>query len=298
MPEDKNYQEFQQALNQKNNVYKDKTIQESLNEQSELYYYAQKLNQELRKKDPENFDKLVKEYGYNKDRPLSPTTRVKGANYYVSGTEGRNFNKSLSVEEQKNILGDDWDKYVELKKMYGSNLNLFGENENPDKPETWRVGARHAVAMNPITYQHTLKNRVSGNIESNYLREVRYDPTQDNPYVSKDKSLLNQLPQASVNNPVNQYTRTITKVGIEPDFSGQKKTNNGVVWTQKGNKYYKYYTDGSKESIPQTEYEKWIGFNHAPSNIKLQIGTETVPMDKGTPEQRKIAESIQTASNE
>jgi hypothetical protein len=292
MPKDKNYDEFQQALNQKSDLYKDKTIKETLDDQSELYYYAQKLNEELRKKDPENFDQLVKDYGYNKDRPLSPTTRVKGAKNYVAGVGGKKFDKSLSIEEQKNILGDDWDRYAELKKTYGANLNLFGENENPDKPETWRVGARHAVAMNPVSYQHVAKE--GGNIKANYQREVTYDPTQENAYVYKDKSLLDQ--QTPSNTP-KTYTRTIARVGSEYDNSGQRKTDTGVVWTQKGNKYYKYYTDGSKEAILQSEYEKWIGFNKAPASIKQQVGTETVPMDKLSSEQKKKAELIMAASD-
>jgi hypothetical protein len=268
-----NHDEFVKGLESQNEKYKGKTIKQTLNEQSELYYYTQKLNEELRKKDPENYDKLVKEYGYNPQKPLAPNTRISGSENYVKKQGGRNFDKSLGVDEQKAILGEDYDHYVNLKKDYGKDLKLFGANEDATKHETWKVGARHAVAMNPVSWQSKRDNSVTGKTELNYSRTVNYDPTQEDPYVNSDTNLLdqNKIPQ--------KYTRTLSKVVYEPSNGKTTNDQGKIVWTDSGLNYYKVYNDGSKVPIHKSEYQKWIGFNKAPDHIKQQYGTETVSID-------------------
>ena len=123
----KGYSTFKQRFNAESDIYKGKSNQQVAYGQAELIYYAQKLNQELRKKDPKNFDALIKEYGYNEQNPMGPQARIAGAEKYINKEEGRNFDKSLSVEEQKRVLGKSWDRYVQLKKVYGQGLNLVGK---------------------------------------------------------------------------------------------------------------------------------------------------------------------------
>jgi hypothetical protein len=282
------HEEFVKGLESQNKKYKGKTIKQTLNEQSELYYYTQKLNEELRKKDPENYDKLVKEYGYNPQKPLAPNTRISGSENYIKKQGGRNFDKSLGVDEQKAILGEDYDKYVYLKKNYGKDLKLFGANEDATKPETWKVGARHAVALNPVSWQSKKDNSVTGKTELNYSRTVNYDPTQEDPYVESDTDLQSQDKKPQ------QYTRTVSRIYREENKGTTTNNDGKVVWTDKQKNpmnFYMEYDDGSKRQIHEGEYRKWIGVNGAPSDIKAQYGTETVNINDLSGEEQKIAKA-------
>ena len=285
------HEEFVKGLESKDEKYKDRSVKQKLNEQAELYYYTQKLNQELRKKDPENYDKLVKEYGYNPEKVLGPSTRISGAEYYVNKQGGRNFSKALDVDEQKQILGEDYDKYVDLKKTYGADLKLFGANEDPNKPETWKVGARHAVAMNPTSQESVYKNRVTGKVDWAYKRGVTYDPNKEDPYVESDTDLQSQDKKPQ------QYTRTLSKVVYEPSDGKTTNTEGKTVWTDPGLNYYKVYDDGSKVPIHRSEYQKWIGFNKAPDHIKQKYGTETVNIDDLSPTEKEKAQMRMDALN-
>jgi len=273
----KGYSIFKQRFNEPSDIYEGKSNQQVINENAELIYYAKKLNQELRKKDPQNYDSLIKEYGYNPQNPLYPKERIKGAEKYIKGEEGKNFNKSLTIEEQQKILGNAWNRYVQLKKSYGSGLNMFGENEDPNKPETWRIGARHAVAANPVAGQRTAvkdKNVLIGD----YARTVTYDPTQKNPYIVSDINYSQEAPQ---------NVRTVKYYAREYDNAKTSTTANGKVWKEPGLKFYKVYDDGTKQEVDDVEYINWLGYNNAPANIKRAIGTEKIDTVKLTPEEQE-----------
>lgn len=159
-----------------------------LKDKSELYYYAQELNKNLRSKNPKGYDELNKNYGWNDQNPLSPTTRVKGADQYVK--QGK-FTEYLSPEEAQKVLGDKWGRYNELKTKYGKELNLYGENEQDTPSEKLNIGARHSVAFNPIEYEYRTKSHIYGNLDkepeytNKYIYNMSYDPTnKDNPYSS------------------------------------------------------------------------------------------------------------------
>ena len=156
---------------------------------AELYYYSNLLNKKLSKKNPEKnpelYQNLMSKYGYNANagfgKNMSAKTRTTGAEEYAK--QYPDF--YLSPEEQKGILGDKFDKYSQLRGTYGKELNLIGPGEDPNKPETWKVGARHAVAFNPGEYGMTAlppdKNPL--NIpESDFSYKVNFDPSQANPY--------------------------------------------------------------------------------------------------------------------
>ena len=125
---------------------------QELKDKAQLYYYSQNLNNKLREKNPEIYDNLQTQYGYKLDHPednLANKTRVTGAETYAK--DNKDF--YLTPDEQKTILGKDWDNYNILRGKYGKTLNLIGSNEDATKPDTWKVGARHAVAFNPSTYE-------------------------------------------------------------------------------------------------------------------------------------------------
>jgi len=153
-----------------------------LKDKAELYYYAQQLNQNLRGKNPQGYDELNKNYGWNPQHPLSPKTRVTGADNYV---EQGKFTGSLTPEESQKILGNKWDRYNELKNKYGKELNLYGENEEGKNPSNLNIGARHAVAFNPSAYTYKYKPDTSDEYTNKFEYEMKYDPTNtDNPYIT------------------------------------------------------------------------------------------------------------------
>jgi hypothetical protein len=282
------HKQFEKNLDSSSDFYKGKTIKGTLNDKAELNYYIDKLNKKLRQKDPENYDKLVKEYGYNPNKPSTTNTRVAGAEYYVNKQGGRNFDKSLGVDEQKDILGEDYDKYVDLKKTYGKDLKLFGANEDSNKPETWKVGARHVVATNPVYWESKLPNPITGKIDLDYGRTVTYDPTQKDPYLNSDTNLLSQDKKPQ------QYTRTVSRIYREENKGTTTNNDGKVVWTDKQKNpmnFYMEYDDGSKRQIHEGEYRKWIGVNGAPSDIKAQYGTETVNINDLPDKEKEIAKA-------
>jgi len=153
-----------------------------LKDKAELYYYAQQLNQNLRSKNPQGYDELNKQYGWNTEHPLAPKTRVTGADAYA--TQGK-FNSSLVPEEAQKVLGDKWGRYNELKSKYSGELNLYGENEVGKDPSTLNIGSRHAVAFNPSAYTYKYKPESSEEYTNKFEYEMKYDPTNTkNPYVT------------------------------------------------------------------------------------------------------------------
>lgn len=276
----KGYNLFKQQFDEPSSNLEGKTKQQELNEKAELLYYSKKLNEELRKKDPKNFDSLIKEYGYNEQNPLYPQERIKGAEKYIRGEEGKSFNKALAVEEQRKLLGKSWDRYVQLKKIYGQGLNLMGENEDPNKPETWQIGARHAVSLNPYaSISSAIRDKNTKAILGDYARYVAYDPTQKNPYVTTDVSNIEEQPQ---------YVRTIKRMYPQYDSSTTKVTASGNTWKDPGMAYVIEYTDGYKETTNnEDEYLNYLGYKNAPANIKKAALTKKVDISTLTPEEQE-----------
>ena len=173
---DPNYSRYQSSLKEKEPILKDK---------ARLYYYTQQFNKPLRDKNPEVYDKLNSDYGYNPDKPLSTKTRTVGADKYAK--ENPDF--YLSPEEQQKVLGNNWNDYTQLRGKYGSEYNLLGEGDDATKPETWKVGARHAVAFNPVNYKYEIVPDENNKelTPSTFDYNIQYDPSKEDPYVSSLK---------------------------------------------------------------------------------------------------------------
>jgi hypothetical protein len=166
---------------------------------------------------------------------------------------------------------------------------VYGTYTNPDKSDIKR---EDYVKTTFRKFQDNNESKIFFPGESTNMQKLYWG---GNPYKDRTDLAKPSLLQSEYNVSPKNYTRTLDRVGREYDGSGKKKTDNGYVWVQKGNKYYKYYKDGSKEEVSKMEHDKWIGYNNAPEATKLKYGTENVPMDKLTPEQRKIAEAIQSS---
>ena len=232
---DPNYDYFQAALKRNEQALKDK---------ARLYYYTQKFKEPLKKKNPKVYEELMSTYEWKPNNRLWSKTRVLGASKFSKENPGFD----LKIDEQKNILGKDWDDYLKLKTQYGKELDLFGENEDSEKPETWKVGARHVASFNPITYNYTIEpptNSFIKNRKSDFKYEIEYDPSQQDPYIS---NLMYNKEQDD--SPLPQ------KVLSYYDNNTQEKTEHGTVFVQPGRRFKKINEDGSEELISDREYFK------------------------------------------
>lgn len=260
-----------------------------LQDKAELTYMSDLLNKELERKYPKEFQKLTSEYGWNPDKPTSPQTRIKGADTFAKS----NPNFFLTPDEQKGILGDKYNRYVGLRGKFGQELNLTGENEDANKPESWKVGARHAVAFNPVQANLEVSPRdesVKNKDVSNFSRYEQYDPQKGFTGYTKFSNIDPENPQENVSD---VYARRLTKVGTEYDQSDRTTIDGKVVFKDPGRHFYKYYDDGSKEEINDNMYQTLSMFNSLPGHLKNKYIEES----KAPKEDKQMASKITYANN-
>ena len=127
---------------------------------AKLMYYRDKLKDKLRSKNPEAFDKLVEERA-KLVRSSAPENAVKASDEFV---EAYDFKESLSPEEVKSTLGDEYDDYIgTLKTIQSSGWDvnplkvLAGANEDPNMdPSKLAYGKRFATMWVKPSYDETV----------------------------------------------------------------------------------------------------------------------------------------------
>jgi hypothetical protein len=185
---DLDYKDWLSAVeggNKKN--YPNLVSEGELKDKARLYYYSQQLNKKLREKNPDVYTNLQERYGWKGNKStwddssdLSNMTRVEGAESYAK----QHPDFYLSPEEQRSTLDKYWDDYNTLRGKYGKSLNLLGSDEDPNKPETWKVGARHSVAFNPSRYglviqpENEKAAKQRGYEAKRFDYNVEYDPSR------------------------------------------------------------------------------------------------------------------------
>jgi hypothetical protein len=246
-----------------------------LRDKSELYNFGQKLNTELEKKNPKLYKDLMSKYGWDESKPLSPKTRVTGAEKFAE----KNPDFYLSPDEQKKVLGEDWDKYVGLRGKYGKDLQLIGEGDDPNKPETWKAGARHSVAFNPASSTLTVEPAETNKQykdTSTFKRVEKYNPESEDKYTGYTM-YSNINPEDPSKNTPQTYVRRLSKVISGYDPSTTKNTDEGVVFKDPGWNFYKVYDDGTREPIDESSYKTMKQFNNLPQHIKNKYVEELDP---------------------
>jgi hypothetical protein len=260
------YQRYNENLDKKEPELKDK---------AELSYLSEILNKELEKKNPKVYGDLKSKYGWDESKPLAPKTRVSGADEIAK----KNPDFFLTPEEQQKTLGDSWSRYVGLRGKYGKELNITGEGDDPSKPESWKVGARHAVAFNPVSYTNIIspeKNDQSNKNTSTFKRTETYDPNSEDKF--SGHTVYNNInPDDKSQNASNKYVRRLSKVVPTFDGNTQVKTDNGVVFKEPGWTFNKVYDDGTKEQIGENEYQTLKQFNTLPAHLKSKYVEEVDP---------------------
>ena len=153
------------------------------NDIAELNYYGNILNSKLKEKNPKEYEDLTNAWGFKENNPTSQELNVKGADQFI---KDKKFNNSLSQNEVSSILKDKVKRYNELRGLYGKELGLYGENEDKNKPETWAIGARHAVAFNPARFKYEGRNSVIDPNNKLGARDIQYtkiyDPSSPDKY--------------------------------------------------------------------------------------------------------------------
>ena len=262
-----------------------KNQEATLKDKAELSYLSDNLNKELEKKNPKVYKDLTSKFGWNEEKPLAPKTRLAGADE----TAKNNPDFYLSPEEQQKALGDKWSRYVALRGKYGKELNITGEGDNPEKPETWKVGARHAVAFNPSSYTDIISPKSDDQQNKNtstFKRTEQYDPEKG---FTGYTTYSNINPDDKSKDASNVYVRRLEKVVPVYDGNTQIKTDDGVVFKDPGWKFKKVYDDGTQEDIGENEYQTMKSFNSLPAHIKSKYIEEVDP-SKLTGKNKEIAD--------
>jgi hypothetical protein len=238
------------------------TKEQQINERAELNYYADILSKELQKKDPKAYSELMDAYGEQKQ--LSYNTRRVGANEF--GQKHPSF--YLSPEEQKQIFDTnkaDWDRYNELRQKYGADLH--GDYEDPNDPESWKVGARHAVLKNPAEYYDTYINPISKDKSALFKRSAVFNPETDQAEGHTDFSSKNTSDPSK--NVSDVYVRRLSKMSYEYVPDAVKKTENGNVSVTPGYHFYKHFDDGTTQEVSENVYQSLQDFNNSPGYVKI-----------------------------
>lgn len=245
-----------------------------LKDKAELTYMGNILNDALQKKYPKEYQQINDQYGYNPEKPSNPQTRIKGANAFSK----QNPSFYLNQEEQQKVLGSNFDRYVYLRNKYGKDLNLIGEGDDPNKPESWKVGARHAVAFypTPSTLEVSPKEQNQQiKDKATFSRYEQYSTEKGFTGYTKFSNIDPDNPQENVSNiPVRQ----LKKVDFIHDPSDRVNTPEGVVFKNPGFHFYKYYDDGTKEEITENAYQTLKMFNKLPSYLKSKY-TYDIPKE-------------------
>jgi hypothetical protein len=206
----------------------------TIKDKAELYYYANRLNSQLKNKNPEVYNQLST---WNPDKPVSPISRIKQAEPIAKA----NPDFYLAPEEQKTVLGKDFDRYAELRGKYGKELNLIGSGDSTVneigkkilKPASeWTVGARHAVAFNPAAHTYEYQPGGAKTPTNKFHYEMTYDPTQKNPYITSKNESYTFNPQTK-NYEKSQLSSTTDNI-LAGTSNLRHKTNGGYIIDYKG----------------------------------------------------------------
>ena len=135
-------------------------------EYAELNYYKSQLDNKLRERD-KSFD------SYIKNAPHSVKDSMKYAeDLYSSGkTSAR-----LKSDEIQNILGDKYNRYLELKTKHAKQFNIDPGDD---------YGYRNSLMIKPAKHSNTIYDN-TGNKRGEYSADIVYDPSNtQNPYSYK-----------------------------------------------------------------------------------------------------------------
>jgi hypothetical protein len=280
----KAFEEYYKGLHRGAGLSKDDTttVEQAENEKAELNYYAEILNKQLQKKDPKAYDELMNAYGEHKN--LSYKTRQTGATNF--GESHPSF--YLTPEEQKQVFETnkaDWDRYNVLRQKYGK--DLLGKNEDPNDPESWKVGARHAVLKNNTSYLNKYDDPHSS---TSIKREVTFNPETDKPEGTTDFSYTNK--DVPAKNIPDTYVRRLSKMSYEPVTDTIKKTPEGNVSITPGPRFYKHFDDGTTQEVSENVYKSLQDFNNSPGYVKIHpMYAEKVDMQKLDEKNLKIVQA-------
>ncbi len=266
------FNEYEEFLKRNEQVLQDK---------AKLNYYSGQLNKELEKKYPKEYKEITSQYGWDPDKPLAPETRTKGADTFSK----KNTNFYLDPEEQQKVLGENFGTYNMLRGHYGKDLNLIGEGDDKDKPETWKVGARHAVAFNPSssTY-HVDPNPENKRIKdtTDFSRFEQYSPEKGFTGYTKYSNIDPDNPQENASSIKTRRLKSIDKIDYHYDPDNRVENEDGTVdFKTPGFHYYKYYDDGTREEINKNSYQTMKMFNTLPAYLKSKY-IEEVDQKQGS----------------
>lgn len=145
---------------------------------AKLMYYRDRLKDQLRKKNPEAFDKLIEERG-KVVRSSKLMEAIKNADAFV---EGYDYKDALTPDEIKSALGDDYEDYLgTIGSVYNSGWEvnpakrLMGSNEADVDMSKLMFGKRFATMA--VTPRYT-ENITRDGKQSRMDADFQYDPVK------------------------------------------------------------------------------------------------------------------------
>ena len=142
---------------------------------AKVYYYRDKLNNALRGKNPRGFDQFLSEVG-----------KVRRQDYSKAGEfiEGYDFKEALTPQELKEVLGEDYNDYIQSVKTIrdkgyaDSNARkLYGEKEMDEDVENLMYGKRFMTMPLMISKEATYRGPNRGPSGQETITDMyTYDP--------------------------------------------------------------------------------------------------------------------------
>lgn len=128
---------------------------------AKLLYYKERLNNALKGKNPKGYEKFMESVGEIRRKDFSKSAEF---------VEGYDFKESLSAQELKEILKDDYNDYIgTIKTIRDRNFadsrakKLYGEKEMNEDVEKLAYGKRFATMPVVTSIARTTK-RPSGDV--------------------------------------------------------------------------------------------------------------------------------------
>ena len=141
--------------------------------QARFYTYKQKLDSALSAKNPDAWKKVSGLYQYNEDTPIHE--RLSKAQEYI---QNKTFPYSLSEEEMKTVLGEDYEDFNTLRgentKLWG--LDVAGSGEKGDTAQQTAYGLRNSWSIPNPRYSRPIY--IKGEHKADIEGRTTYDPTK------------------------------------------------------------------------------------------------------------------------
>lgn len=253
-----------------------KSAQEQYYENSAtLSYYKNKLNDQLKAKNPQGFGDYFKGL-----TDLRRSGKTQDADQYIQKS---GYNDYLSPDEVKKSLGADYPKYLEsLKNVNAYNVKqgqqpLYGNIEGEsDDPSTLNYGRRFASLQVTPSFGVTSQNQTAGTAKK-FSRQYSYDPSKGVSYTDTGDASLRPDYLSAPQSPAPVTPSATTPSGTMDDGGVMQAGQQGVGFHYGGGAKtisYNPYSGPTMQFEGPSHEEGGIGMSYGGKKVEVE-GNET-----------------------